>query len=101
MTACECHRETGSHELCCGHPEGRNPDCPTHGDGSGPNAVHQPVGFARWHNPAVFTADDRVTAHPFVPVEGHVVCGDCGFARGTRLGNRPLHPLPRVSAVTA
>lgn len=29
---CECHRETGSHELCCGHDEGRNPDCPIHGD---------------------------------------------------------------------
>lgn len=34
MRECECHRESGSHELCCGHPEGRNPDCPLHGDGS-------------------------------------------------------------------
>jgi hypothetical protein len=31
---CECHRESGSHETCCGHAEGRNPDCPFHGDGS-------------------------------------------------------------------
>lgn len=32
--SCECHRESGSHEGCCGHPEGRNPDCPIHGDGT-------------------------------------------------------------------
>lgn len=31
---CECHRESGSHDLCCGHDEGRNPDCPRHGDGT-------------------------------------------------------------------
>lgn len=31
---CQCHNELGSHELCCGHDEGRNPDCPIHGDGS-------------------------------------------------------------------
>lgn len=31
---CLCHRESGSHELCCGHEGGRNPDCPIHGDGS-------------------------------------------------------------------
>jgi hypothetical protein len=31
---CSCHREEGSHELCCGHEGGRNPDCPIHGDGS-------------------------------------------------------------------
>lgn len=34
---CTCHREaTTSHEACCGHDEGRDPDCPQHGDGSGP-----------------------------------------------------------------
>lgn len=33
---CTCHRENdkNNHELCCGHPEGRDPDCPQHGDGS-------------------------------------------------------------------
>ncbi len=31
---CSCHRESGSHELCCGRPEGRDPDCAIHGDGS-------------------------------------------------------------------
>lgn len=31
--SCECHRETGSHELCCGHDQGRSPDCLIHGDG--------------------------------------------------------------------
>lgn len=31
---CECHRESGSHESCCGHEDGRNPDCPIHGDGT-------------------------------------------------------------------
>lgn len=31
---CSCHHETGSHELCCGHDQGRNPNCPIHGDGS-------------------------------------------------------------------
>ena len=41
---CECHHEaTDSHETCCGHDGGRNPDCPTHGDGSGPNAIRQPI----------------------------------------------------------
>ena len=30
---CACHNEIGSHELCCGHDEGRSPDCPIHGDG--------------------------------------------------------------------
>ncbi len=30
---CSCHREGGSHELCCGHPDGRDPNCPQHGDG--------------------------------------------------------------------
>jgi hypothetical protein len=30
---CTCHNEPGSHELCCGHEDGRNPDCPIHGDG--------------------------------------------------------------------
>ena len=39
MIDCECHHETGSHSLCCGHDEGRSPDCPIHGDGSGPRAV--------------------------------------------------------------
>jgi hypothetical protein len=29
---CECHREPGSHELCCGYDDGRSPDCPIHGD---------------------------------------------------------------------
>ena len=34
-TECLCHRPPGvNHELCCGHDEGRNPDCPFHGDGS-------------------------------------------------------------------
>ena len=37
--ACECHRESGSHEACCGHEDGRSPDCPMHGDGSGPRAI--------------------------------------------------------------
>lgn len=32
---CTCHREIVSHELCCGHDEGRDPDCPRHGDGYG------------------------------------------------------------------
>lgn len=32
---CECHHEaTNSHESCCGHEDGRNPDCPIHGDGT-------------------------------------------------------------------
>ena len=32
---CDCHLEGGaSHDLCCGHREGRNPDCALHGDGS-------------------------------------------------------------------
>ncbi len=31
---CQCHKEAGSHELCCGYADGRNPDCPIHGDGS-------------------------------------------------------------------
>lgn len=39
---CECHRESGSHESCCGYDEGRHPDCPIHGDGSGPNAIRRP-----------------------------------------------------------
>jgi hypothetical protein len=30
---CMCHRERGSHELCCGHFEGCDPNCPIHGDG--------------------------------------------------------------------
>jgi hypothetical protein len=35
MTDCICHREMAvSHQLCCGYDEGRNPDCPIHGDGS-------------------------------------------------------------------
>lgn len=36
---CECHRESGSHESCCGYDEGRHPDCPIHGDGSGARAI--------------------------------------------------------------
>ena len=36
---CTCHREVlDSHEACCGHDEGRCPDCPFHGDGSGPQS---------------------------------------------------------------
>jgi hypothetical protein len=32
---CSCHRQVArSHELCCGHDEGRDPNCPFHGDGS-------------------------------------------------------------------
>jgi hypothetical protein len=39
VTDCECHHEaTDSHESCCGHEDGRSPDCPIHGDGSGPRA---------------------------------------------------------------
>jgi hypothetical protein len=39
MIECTCHRETGTnHEQCCGHDEGRDPDCPFHGDGSGPQS---------------------------------------------------------------
>lgn len=33
MAECLCHKESGSHEVCCGHEGGRNPDCPQHGDG--------------------------------------------------------------------
>ena len=35
---CTCHRDSdnGSHELCCGHDEGRDPNCPIHGDGTQP-----------------------------------------------------------------
>ena len=40
---CTCHRESGSHEACCGHDQGRDPDCPFHGDGFGPHALHQPI----------------------------------------------------------
>jgi len=32
---CSCHNEAGSHELCCGHEDGRSPDCTLHGDGAG------------------------------------------------------------------
>ena len=43
MATCECHFEaTDSHDGCCGHEDGRNPDCPIHGDGSGPNAIRRP-----------------------------------------------------------
>jgi hypothetical protein len=33
---CSCHREYSrwNHEECCGHEDGRDPDCPIHGDGS-------------------------------------------------------------------
>ena len=31
---CTCHGESGSHEACCGHEDGRDPDCRFHGDGS-------------------------------------------------------------------
>jgi hypothetical protein len=36
---CSCHHEYSrhNHEECCGHDEGRDPDCPFHGDGSGPH----------------------------------------------------------------
>lgn len=31
---CICHNEPGiNHESCCGHEDGRSPDCPIHGDG--------------------------------------------------------------------
>lgn len=40
---CECHTESGPHDLCCGYEDGRSPDCPMHGDGSGTNAVAQPI----------------------------------------------------------
>ena len=54
MIGCECHRETGSHELCCGHDEGRSPDCPIHGDGT---TSGEPGGLiahleAAWHKAA-------------------------------------------------
>jgi hypothetical protein len=39
--SCECHREAGSHELCCGHDQGRNPDCSIHGDGGCPEETGQ------------------------------------------------------------
>lgn len=33
--SCTCHRPAGvNHELCCGHDEGRDPNCPQHGDGT-------------------------------------------------------------------
>jgi len=34
---CTCHRDSDpktGHELCCGHDNGRDPDCPRHGDGA-------------------------------------------------------------------
>lgn len=31
--ACTCHRESGSHERCCGHADGVDPNCPKHGAG--------------------------------------------------------------------
>jgi hypothetical protein len=36
--SCTCHTDPDvrEHELCCGHPQGRDPDCPIHGDGGGP-----------------------------------------------------------------
>lgn len=36
MAQCECHREYSrwNHQECCGNEEGRNPDCPIHGDGT-------------------------------------------------------------------
>src|SRR6516165_5220557 len=35
LNNCTCHHEnTDSHELCCGHEDGRDPNCPIHGDGS-------------------------------------------------------------------
>lgn len=45
MAECNCHRgyPESNHEGCCGHDEGRNPDCPFHGDGSGPGAIHTPI----------------------------------------------------------
>lgn len=40
MTECVCHdygrQHHDSHESCCGHDDGRNPDCPIHGDGTTP-----------------------------------------------------------------
>ena len=45
---CECHQQIAdSHESCCGYDNGRSPDCPTHGDGSGPRAVFQPISVAQ------------------------------------------------------
>lgn len=38
---CLCHKESGSHELCCGRDGGRNPDCSLHGDGSGPVSIEK------------------------------------------------------------
>ena len=44
MTACTCHNDfSTTHESCCGHDDGRDPDCPYHGDGSGPGAIHSPI----------------------------------------------------------
>jgi hypothetical protein len=36
---CTCHRgyPGSNHEGCCGHDDGRDPNCPQHGDGSGPH----------------------------------------------------------------
>jgi hypothetical protein len=34
MTECTCHRGTGTHEQCCGHTNGQDPNCPHHGDGT-------------------------------------------------------------------
>lgn len=32
---CSCHIERlASHDACCGHDDGRDPNCPFHGDGS-------------------------------------------------------------------
>jgi hypothetical protein len=31
-STCTCHHESGNHELCCGFPEGVNPDCEHHGN---------------------------------------------------------------------
>lgn len=41
---CTCHNDfSTTHEACCGHDDGRDPDCPYHGDGSGPNAVREDI----------------------------------------------------------
>jgi len=37
IDGCTCHRDEHpehGHELCCGHEDGRDPNCPYHGDGS-------------------------------------------------------------------
>lgn len=52
MSECSCHtgHPESNHEQCCGHFEGRDPDCSYHGDGSGPTPLRHHVRKAREYN---------------------------------------------------